>query len=298
MLKNSRKSLTSCFSFYILFALATSISSPAMAQNSGGFCIATLNIYGTVYSGDRTKRMKAITEYVKENPCDVWAFQELWLEPDIKNFREALGQTSPSSYFVTGSTKERNGLALLSNYLLTETKVVIFDKNYSGFFDFFRKIFGVKKGYLVSTRRMGAAGKIHFVTTHMHHMNEGVRESQLNQLLEYLKSIPQDESIVLAGDLNFEPNTKLYNRLLEQGFKDSFANRTDKDCSYCGNNPYGWTNSDRFIDYVFYRPSQKLNFTVKEVEITGKHYGGQILSDHYVVRVLFGWHIKKAPSGG
>lgn len=298
MLKNLKRLLTSYSSLFFFIVSIAFITDPARAQDKGDFCLTTFNLYDTVYSGDRSKRMKAVTDYVEENPCDIWTFQELWLEPDIAYFRKVLGSSSSGSHFVVGKSPERNGLAIFSNHLLTDTKLFIYDKNYAGFFDFFRKIFGVKKGFLVATRNMGAAGKFHIVTTHLHHLNKGIRQAQLAQLLEYLKSIPMQDSIILAGDFNSEPDSVIYKNIVAFGFKDSFIDRTNKDCTYCGINPYGWTNTDRTIDYIFYKPAVNLDISIKKVSVVGKNYGGQILSDHYAVRALLEWQIKKAPPGG
>jgi len=120
------------------------------------------------------------------------------------------------------------------------------------------------------------ARSILFVTTHLHHANETFRELQAQEL--NLLFAPEDACeriVILAGDLNATPESGSL-RILSQRWRSATADNSDI-------LTFPATNANRQLDYILFRPEQKLQLVSADV------IAESMASDHrpVVVELLF-----------
>ena len=73
--------------------------------------------------------------------------------------------------------------------------------------------------------RLGAGTSVVVAVTHLHHLgqDEGLRDEQARQLLEWLETAPAAEAIVVMGDFNADPAEPTYARMQAAGFRSAYA---------------------------------------------------------------------------
>jgi endonuclease/exonuclease/phosphatase family metal-dependent hydrolase len=67
--------------------------------------------------------------------------------------------------------------------------------------------------------------------THLHHVpaDEGVRDDQARQLIEWLDASPPTETQVVVGDFNAEPSEPAVSRIRSNGFRSAYADANGAD---------------------------------------------------------------------
>jgi endonuclease/exonuclease/phosphatase family metal-dependent hydrolase len=108
--------------------------------------------------------------------------------------------------------------------------------------------------------------------------------------------------VILAGDLNAEPNESSPTKLVDEGYIDVLAEGGDATCEEAGdpgctnsalplgNNPEN--NADRRIDYIFYLPGEVMTLEISSAQLFNNEpfeiEGGDLLwaSDHIGVHAV------------
>jgi endonuclease/exonuclease/phosphatase family metal-dependent hydrolase len=123
----------------------------------------------------------------------------------------------------------------------------------------------VPRGYAAVTADINGQS-YRFATTHLESFDISLvlRNGQLNQLIAEMEN--ETIPVILAGDFNFNPDSFLYERLIQNGYEDAWTNNT---LTY---NTAGFTyghdddllnSSADFstrIDYVFVKSSNSFSF--------------------------------------
>lgn len=284
--------------FYMLFSSMKVFSRDVVASER--FCVQTINTFGPFYSFQISERMRLILQYLGNNPCDVVVLQEVWLE----NHREKLSSGLKNlgynvvDFNAVNPQVKQYGLITAFKGEAHSVKFIEFNENYSGFFDFFRMLFGVAKGFGV-VNFVATSRDLNFsvYNTHLHHASESIRLSQTRQLIAHIKeNTREDTHLILAGDFNFERNSLEFStlkELIDHGATLLGENNASdlklkgsgvNPCTYCSENSLYLGGGDREIDYVFFGKSSKV--ILRDYLIEPKKVSGKFISDHYGVKVI------------
>lgn len=106
--------------------------------------------------------------------------------------------------------------------------------------------------------------KLTFASTHLHHADASIREMQAQALNQLFAS--DDESVILAGDLNATPGSRPL-EILKQHWQSATDSSTDL-FTYPAGHP------ERQLDYVLFRPQGR--FRVHSVQVIEE----PVASDH------------------
>jgi endonuclease/exonuclease/phosphatase family metal-dependent hydrolase len=124
----------------------------------------------------------------------------------------------------------------------------------------------------VARIRVGGIGPvIQFLSTHLDHASEGVRMDQAHSLGKVAAKLPR-QPMILAGDMNAEPDSKTLRRLLGS-WTDSGPEK--------GGFSFPAVNPSSRIDYVLYRNAP--GWKVREQRVIEQ----SIASDHRPVLTVF-----------
>ncbi len=118
--------------------------------------------------------------------------------------------------------------------------------------------------------------------THPWHIYDGLNDSDLDAIVQYLKAtVPAEDAIVWGGDLNFDggKHPDKYNKFIKAGFKDAYASATGKYAeTKLYNTILGADPGTHRIDYFFYR----------NIDSCSNYKRGESKSsDHYPVFATF-----------
>lgn len=243
-------------------------------------CAQTINLYGPWYAPSLGKRTARLKKYLVSNSCDIIFFQEVWLNDHrikLTNILESLGY-SVFHFDKIAADGKKYGLMTAVRGKILSSRFESFDRNYAGVLDVIRKTFNVGKGFgLLEIIPERSQDKLTVVNLHLHHANPKIRLLQTEQLLNFLNSLdsPRRQPVIIGGDFNFEPKSSPFQKIVK---KYRYANF--EGCTYCSENKYSLSFSDKKIDHLFY--STELNISSFKVSIEPKD-----VSDHYGLKVIF-----------
>jgi endonuclease/exonuclease/phosphatase family metal-dependent hydrolase/FlaG/FlaF family flagellin (archaellin) len=132
---------------------------------------------------------------------------------------------------------------------------------------------------------------IDFYTVHLHHVavNNEIRETQINQLLDFIEETSTGDYVFISGDFNADPDWEEM-ELMYQDYQDVYPlfheNHMDPEHSSV-NHLLG--HIQRRIDYIFYRKDAELFLepVLAEVVLDTPNQDGVYGSDHYGVFAEF-----------
>ncbi|HHP7240654.1 MAG TPA: endonuclease/exonuclease/phosphatase family protein [Cyclobacteriaceae bacterium] len=117
---------------------------------------------------------------------------------------------------------------------------------------------------------------LHVYNTHFDHVGEKARIESAQLILDSINAISNKEWVILMGDLNTEPDTPPYEKIINSGFDDCFNSQTrfGPTGTFNGFNP---TRSfDRRIDFIFNKGFLEQTYTSHRLIINNN-----FLSDHF-----------------
>lgn len=84
---------------------------------------------------------------------------------------------------------------------------------------------GLNRAAHRATVRLAAGTSVVVAVTHLHHLgpDEGLRDEQARQLVQWLQTAPAAEAIVVMGDFNADPAEPTYARMQAAGFRSAYA---------------------------------------------------------------------------
>jgi endonuclease/exonuclease/phosphatase family metal-dependent hydrolase len=203
--------------------------------------------------GDDNVDLTRIAEVIKAARPDIVALQEV----DDKTLRTGrIDQTAELARLVGMTGKfvhqidyegGRYGQAILSKFPISNLEV-----NWlPGVPDRQRRIAGSV------TIDLGSQ-KLLFITTHLHHADDAIRQLQAEQLNTIFASAESgNQTVVLAGDLNATPQSETL-RVLSGRWMSATAGRSDT-LTYPASSPVSQ------LDYVLYLPWEKVEVIASEV---------------------------------
>jgi len=243
-----------------LAALAFCGSMPVQAQQRGDASlpsvtsvrVMTYNIHHG-RGGDDNVDLTRIAEVIKVARPDIVALQEV----DDKTQRTGRVDQTAQLARLVGMTGKfvhqidyeggRYGQAILSKFPISNLEV-----NWlPGVPDRQRRIAGSV------TIDLGSQ-KLLFITTHLHHADDAIRQLQAEQLNTIFASAESgNQTVVLAGDLNATPQSETV-RVLSGRWMSATAGRLDA-LTYPASSPVSQ------LDYVLYLPREKVEVIASEV---------------------------------
>ena len=206
--------------------------------------IGTFNILNT--SVRYSERKNYITQAIQDMNCDILGLQEVNLtgNMDALNFSHYRFEFIP---LPNPMFKDDPNFRIDGNALLIKNDIEIIEKHSLVYSNNLRvaQILKVKKNN----------SEFVIANTHLDYLSEETRETQVNELLNFLTNF-EDFPIVLTGDFNFTPTSRLY-EIMTCRFKSShFAcHNFEPELTFKTGlkGEYLDQNTDRCIDYVWLR---------------------------------------------
>ncbi len=213
--------------------------------------------------------LEAIAKVIRDHTPDLVALQEV----DVNTIRS--GKTSnqaaelarlsgmPHYFFAKAIDYEGGeyGVAILSKFPLEEMKNTQLPTE--------AETNGERRTLASAVVQLPGGKKIVFASTHLDALKGDTnRFLQINKITDFFQQ--EKRPVVIAGDLNAYPSTRIINRL-DQFFKRSCI----VDCAHT----VPVVNPRNTIDYVAFAPAEK--FTVTEHKVIDEKYA----SDHLPVKV-------------
>ncbi|GJQ65296.1 hypothetical protein Trydic_g7416 [Trypoxylus dichotomus] len=239
--------------------------------------VLTLNCWGLpVVAKNRKQRIEAIAETIADSHYDVVCLQEVWLDKDFTFIKEKVKSSLPfSHYFYSGVTG--SGVCVLSKYQIQEAFFHRWPVN--GY------IHKIQHGDWFGGKGVGLCClkvkefKINIYSAHLHaEYNRNCDEYQAHRVLQAYDTAQfiqltsgSCNLVVLAGDLNTEPEDLAYRILLNiSGCKDSYVEvksengpgfGTNETCenSYTPKSLVKKGYQGKRIDYIMYRANENTN---------------------------------------
>lgn len=285
---------------FLSFFLAFS----AYAEES--ICLQTFNVYAPAYASNVEYRIGGISEALMADPCDIIQFQELWKDTHDNLLQEYM--SSAEMLFLRADAMRQDqaiiGLSTAIKGRAFQAYSEIYRvNNENGFMDWIRNLSGVQKGFTaIEIKLEKAPQEILVLNTHTHPENPAIRTAQMIQLLSYYFQSYRGEigaPIFFTADLNATPDSlevALLRKvlLLNDAYLD-VNKEYGKACTYCANNPLSWLDSDRVIDFNFYRSGMHLSLKPQSSVINLKGNSPEDpLSDHFGVRSYFNFISQEA----
>ena len=264
-----------------------SITNPGLSQTDTPLKIVTFNLHG--WQGDWPARQAMILEELAEIQPDIVGFQEVLETPgtngidnSAKIIAERLSKLTGIHYNMI-FTPTHLAWAMYDEGIAIMTRHTILDED-----------FRVLPSSLFARKALWAKiltpqGIVHFVTTHLHHVqqDEATRVSQVNLVKSFIaeKDTTNHAISVLCGDFNATPGAASIQLLVQQ---DSTGIRYGDTWAMANPGSPGFTipaeAPNSRIDYIFVKEKQPLqNLTVKLV-FNQRGAQGFYASDHIGVR--------------
>lgn len=260
------------------------------------FCVQNFNAYGPIYAPRIEERSWKITAFFQMFPkCEVIQLQEVWNSEQIKIFESSLS----NSYSISAPNRE-NKIGLMSLLIgeIKDQETHFFKvNNQGGVLDQVRNAFNVRKAFHVIRARFPHIPEdIYFLNTHLHPSDQAVRLAQIVEILNWRIKNP-DLKLVISGDFNsgiesLERQLLILGLGARDAMQEAFGGTYPLAyCTYCVENPLGWSNRSRVFDYIFYSNIGSGNFEIRPHagEVNMKGQPQRPWSDHFGVRVNFLW---------
>jgi len=123
--------------------------------------------------------------------------------------------------------------------------------------------------------------QVHIYNTHFDHVGANARLSSARLITDSIEAKSAGHWVILSGDLNTEPNSFVYEQIINGGLKDSYQSKVRLGPVGTFN---GFTTNDEYlrrIDYIFIR-----GFSSELYETNDLLYNNNFLSDHFPVITL------------
>lgn len=261
----------------LLAALLLASTTPALATHERPLRVLSFNVAGVpVIDLTRDFRINAIAAGLKEIRRDIALFQEVWLDGDAATLQRG-------GVFWYGARDSRgfvgNGLLTLSRFPVARRQF----RPYSVAYPWGRDAW-IARGVLAATlETRTASGYWDVYNTHLTHLEDqpAVRMAQIFELSEFIREYSQGRPYLLAGDLNFTPDSAEAEVL--RGFLGLEDPCRPAGAEVCG--PTG--DGSRRIDYLLVASAG--HATQAATSFTGSvpHGDGAIpYSDHRAVEAL------------
>ncbi len=84
---------------------------------------------------------------------------------------------------------------------------------------------GLNRAANRATVRVEGGASVTVAVTHLHHLepDEGLRDEQTRQLVEWMDAAPPGDAQIVMGDFNADPAEATYSRMTAAGFRSSYA---------------------------------------------------------------------------
>lgn len=217
--------------------------------------VITYNIFNAQHPDkDGESTLKEIANFISEEDPDFVALQE------VDSATNRLAKLNDNRYFSLADS-----LAELTNMHASFSKAIGFDGGDYGIAMLSRRPVNARKVQLPNPKEgeprvlltaeisIALEKKMIFAATHLDHQYKENRLQQVDvvsELLLHKNNVP----IILAGDFNFEPDSKAY-QTIQKYWVDTALEDEHPDFTYPTNNP------SRRIDYVFVSPSKRWEIT-------------------------------------
>lgn len=271
-------------SLIVLFVLLLSTVSHSKEQSSKELCFQTFNAYGPWYAPNLEKRTEYLKEYLLNNPCDVLLFQEVWLDEHVETLKVFLEKSGYQVFHFDHISLKGKKYGLLTGVKgqIEGQGFFEFSHNYEGIMDSIREYVGVGKGAgLLKVKLDNYKKQLFIVNIHLHHSEKELRLKQAIELVDKVKELNKENlEVVIGGDFNFEPGSE-ENQILSSSFVLAEPKNT---CTYCKDNDYSWTFSDRQIDKFYL--SREMGIKISKFTNQPKMWKDQYMSDHSGLRVF------------
>lgn len=230
----------------------------AVAQDT--LKVISYNIFNAQYPDNRGESTLAkIADFISEEDPDFVALQE------VDSATHRLAELNGGRYFsLADSLAERTGMH--ANF----GKALDFDGGRYGIALLSRKPTDARKVALPNPKKgeprvlltanysTNTRSKLIFAATHFDHQYEENRVQQVDAVNELLRQ-KSKPPVVLAGDFNFEPDSKEYQVMQNYWIDTALEKDTDSNFTYPTNDP------TRRIDYVFVSPIERWEVLSHEV---------------------------------
>lgn len=218
-------------------------------------------------------RLNYLIEFLKKESFDVVNLQEVFDPKAVTQIKEALMDHYP--YCIKPSKKGigfSNGLMVLSKFPIKNTKTIFFQK--LKFFDFFASKGAISYHVQIEDQMIG------IINTHLQSDYNPLTAS--NTRIHQLKDIHQlmlldvSTSYILAGDFNFQKQSKEYQFMSQLSFFDPIPSKIFK--TFCGMKEDNDLNGIQ-LDYFFTNQTFIANYNTWIKIIEGKK-NEMPISDH------------------
>lgn len=249
-----------------LIKAATADSSDPARRSTLG--ITTYNTHHCVGMDGRC-RPDRIAQVIADSGADAIALQEMdenRARTDFQNQSQMIASRLGMYYRffpVLHLRDERYGLAIISRFPITPVREEVFSRTRPS------TISEARGAMWVSLRT--DAGPIHMLNTHLG-LRSGERSDQINQLLGngWLDAIPDDDPVIICGDLNAGPKSEVMQRLRERFYcVQTMAASHTPQATFASMLPI------RRIDHILV----SRHFEVRSVSVV-KNYNTRLASDH------------------
>lgn len=295
----------------ILFLIALLLQSLFLHRGANSACVQSLNAFGPVYGFFLESRMEKFAEFLLEQDaatwskvpgrpqvhgfCDLIFLQEVWTERHQAILKENLAPRFKFLHFDKDFHNQDDSRSIYGHALaiygedwkILDLHTESFEFNYAGFADTIRKFLGIRKGFSFVALQNGVSHeKFGVIQTHLHHSSEKLRILQLIQIAAFLRQRKPSIPVIILGDFNAEPGAKEIKLFSE--ITGAQLLEKDHHCTYCKENPYSLSLSDKNIDHMFYLAAGCLT---PDYELPSYVYprlspSGGAFSDHYGMRVI------------
>lgn len=123
---------------------------------------------------------------------------------------------------------------------------------------------------------------VHFYNAHFDHVGNEARQNSARLIMDFIQSNSANEWVILAGDLNTEPDSEPYNVILEGGLRDSYNSRVRFGPVGTFNGFEPSSSFSRRIDFIFMNGFSSVSYFANDLTVNGN-----FISDHFpVISVL------------
>ncbi|MBN1689101.1 MAG: endonuclease/exonuclease/phosphatase family protein [Candidatus Omnitrophica bacterium] len=242
--------------------------------------ILTLNTWNI--QGPWRERWEVIFNEVRPLVPDILGCQELFDGAWAEEARKYLG------YRYLAFPRQYAGLVMMSNHEVLEWDCYQM-KTQSRTEDY--------KRYVLYAKLRIRKDELNVFNTHLSWKPEedGVRFSQIQELLDYMDQKSKGHATVVMGDFNAAPETREVKQMTEKGYADLYAKRHPGEAGFTWDNRNLYASSssvklpDRRIDFIFTKNEKDVLGDLKSVEIILKEPNarGVFGSDHSGVFSVF-----------
>ncbi len=249
--------------------------------------ILTQNCFESPLSTNRHLRLNILVDSIISQNPDIVFLQEIIFSKTAHRISKIFNQQGYSTYFSPGSILNRGGLFTASKLPFQNFKFIPY-QNQGQILSLQLTDRTIQKAFQSFTLKLGLQ-EINLINTHLLsvYRNSDSETSQLNsQLSELIVQISNLENLILSGDLNFSPDSKFYEQLINQCHLSDSSNQDDLiTVSPKNTNRSGFykNSQNEKLDYTLVSHSLSKNISSKLIFDKPYQIGNkkQHLSDHF-----------------